>query len=145
MTGRRNPEITRQSRVRGDARRRELKGQVFRLVAAILVVGSRLMVTPSEGALFSPLSTQEARLAISAPRSMRGRRRAGSWSRCISIASRRTTRMDRTQCDYHDQPQRLARPIRSTLRTCQEIIESTFERVKFLFTTTTRAYNMLWW
>ena len=38
-----------------------MKGQVFRFVAAILVVGSRLIVTPSEGALFSALSRKEAR------------------------------------------------------------------------------------
>lgn len=30
-----------------------MKSQAFRLAAANLVVGSRLMVTPSEGALFS--------------------------------------------------------------------------------------------
>jgi hypothetical protein len=33
------------------------------LVAAILVVGSRLTLTPSEGALFPLLSTQEATIA----------------------------------------------------------------------------------
>jgi Asp-tRNA(Asn)/Glu-tRNA(Gln) amidotransferase A subunit family amidase len=40
-----------------------MKSQSFRLVEAILVVGSRLMITPSEGALFSLLSTQEATIA----------------------------------------------------------------------------------
>jgi Asp-tRNA(Asn)/Glu-tRNA(Gln) amidotransferase A subunit family amidase len=40
-----------------------MKGQSFRLVAAVLIVGARLMVTPSEGALFSLLSMQEATIA----------------------------------------------------------------------------------
>jgi hypothetical protein len=30
------------------------------------------------------------------------------------------------------------------LRTCPEIIESTFERIKYGFTTA-RSYHMLWW
>jgi len=63
MTGRRTPGNDRQGRVRDDAREREAKGQSFRFVAAVLIVGARLTVTPSEGALFSLLSTQETTFA----------------------------------------------------------------------------------
>ena len=40
-----------------------MKGQSFRFVAAVLIVCLQLMVTPSEGALFSLLSIQEASIA----------------------------------------------------------------------------------
>jgi hypothetical protein len=34
--------------------------------------------------------------------------------------------------------------VRNRVRTCPEIIESTFERVKYRFTTV-QSYHMLWW
>ena len=53
------PGNIRQRRVRGDARGRVMKS------GSHSVVGSRPMVTPSEGALFSLLSTQEATIGRS--------------------------------------------------------------------------------
>jgi hypothetical protein len=37
-----------------------------------------------------------------------------------------------------------ASPFMIVLRTCQEISESTFERIKYGFTTVS-SYHMLWW
>ena len=64
MTGRCNPEISGNVEFEATPGVRD-EEPVFRLAAAILLSYSRLMVAPSEGALFSLLSTQEATIGRS--------------------------------------------------------------------------------